>query len=294
MLLCCMKTIKDVFLDFHDALDELYGAQEAEAITLMVLSEITGMSKAKIKAFPEARVPFEALQKLSAIVTELKTGKPLQYILGSTEFYGLPFLVSPAVLIPRPETEELVDWVLSVCRDQVTFSNQALSILDIGTGSGCIAISLKKNLPAAEVSALDVSAEALKVARQNAVVNDVDVSFMQRDILQADLSQTVGNYTIIISNPPYVTLTDKAAMHTNVTDFEPHTALFVPQDDPLLFYRTIADYALQNLVANGVLFFEINEAFGQKTVELLADKGFNNIELRKDLSGRDRMIKANR
>ncbi|MBD1365803.1 peptide chain release factor N(5)-glutamine methyltransferase [Mucilaginibacter sp. ZT4R22] len=284
-----MKTIKDVFLNFHQVLDGLYGAQETEAITLMVLSEITDLSRAKIKAFPEDDAPAEAVGKLGNILEELKTGKPVQYILGSTEFYGLTFLVNPAVLIPRPETEELVEWALESVKLKAE-SRKPLSILDIGTGSGCIAISLKKNLPGADVTALDISAEALQTARQNAVINGVEVDFVQDDILNHSLLTT--HYSLIISNPPYVTLHDKTLMHTNVTDFEPHSALFVPEQEPLLFYKAITNFAVEHLVPGGLLFFEINEAFGKETVELLSDKGFINIELRKDMSGRDRMIKA--
>jgi release factor glutamine methyltransferase len=291
MLLCCMKTIKDVFFNFHQALDELYGAQETEAITLMVLSEITELSKAKIKAFPEDDAPTEAVEKLGYILEELKTGKPVQYILGSTEFYGLTFLVNPAVLIPRPETEELVEWVLESVKLKAE-SRKPLRVLDIGTGSGCIAISLKKNLSDADVTALDISVEALHTAKQNAVINEVEVNFIQDDILNHSLLTT--HYSLIISNPPYVTLHDKTLMHTNVTDFEPHSALFVPEHEPLLFYKAIANFAVEHLVPGGLLFFEINEAFGKETIELLSAKDFTNIELRKDMSGRDRMVKANR
>jgi release factor glutamine methyltransferase len=291
MLLCCMKTIKDVFLNFHQELDELYGPQETEAITLMVLSEITDLSRAKIKAFPEDEAPAEAIEKLCNILGELKTGKPIQYILGNTEFYGLPFLVNPATLIPRPETEELVEWALaSVGGLPLAVSGAPVSILDIGTGSGCIAISLKKNLPAAVVTAIDISPDALNTAKQNAVINEVEVTFVQDDILNHSILTT--HYSLIISNPPYVTLQDKTLMHTNVTDFEPHSALFVPEDEPLLFYEAIADFAAGHLSAGGLLFFEINEAFGKETIDLLVDKGFKNIELRKDMSGRDRMVRA--
>ncbi|AMR33067.1 hypothetical protein A0256_17420 [Mucilaginibacter sp. PAMC 26640] len=292
MLLCCMKTIKDVFLNFHRELDGLYGSQETEAITLMLLSEICDLSRAKIKAFPEDDVPAGALEKLPLMLKELKTGKPVQYILGNTEFYGLPFLVNPAVLIPRPETEGLVQWVLSASNGQSAISNQHPAILDIGTGSGCIAISIKKNMPFATVSAIDISPDALRTAMQNAVINEADVNFILADILQIKSAIHQSKFDIIVSNPPYVTLADKRLMQSNVTDFEPHSALFVPEDDPLLFYRVIADFALQYLSDNGLLFFEINEAFGKETVALLNDSGFTDIALKQDLSGRDRMIKA--
>jgi len=304
MLLCCMKTIKDVFLSFHQSLQAVYDSRETEAIALLVLEEITGMSRAKIKAFPENDVPAEAIEKLQYILDELKTGKPVQYILGSTGFYGLTFLVNPAVLIPRPETEELVEWVLSGLKSEVE-SRKPLSILDIGTGSGCIAISLKKNLPHAQVSAVDISADALHTAKQNAVINDVDVEFILADILEVGKSVSTedgllpstfniqnSTFDIIISNPPYVTLEDKTLMHQNVTGFEPHTALFVPEHDPLIFYNSIADFSLVFIKKNGYLLFEINENFGEKTIALLQKKGYKNVKLRKDMSGRDRMIMA--
>lgn len=296
MLLCCMKTIRDVFAAFHHTLDGLYGSQEVEAITLLVISEISDLSRAKIKAFPEDDTTAEALEKLPAILAELQTGKPVQYILGSIEFYGLPFLVNPSVLIPRPETEELVDWVLKSQTSGIT--GEPLSILDIGTGSGCIAISLKKNLPDATVRALDISKSALDTAKQNAVINGVDINFIKADILKDAKAENPksefqkSKFNIIVSNPPYVTPMDKTRMHANVTDFEPHSALFVPQDDPLLFYKAIADYATTHLHEGGLLFFEINEAYGKDTVNMLADKGLSGIGLRRDISGRDRMICA--
>ena len=290
MLLCCMKTIKDVFTAYRQELSTLYDDNEVSATTLLVISDVCNISNAKIKAFPEFEISFEQSETLNTILAELKTGKPVQYILGHTEFYGLQFNVNPSVLIPRPETEELVEWVLQ----SVSSLKLAVgSILDIGTGSGCIAISLKKNLPGFKVSAIDISPDALATAASNAKLNDVDIQFIKADILtQSHISNLTSQISLIISNPPYVTLLDKTQMHANVTDFEPHTALFVPEDDPLIFYRAIADFALTNLVSGGLLFFEINESLGAETVTLLHDKGFKNIELRKDMSGRDRMIKA--
>jgi len=288
-----MKTIGDVFIAYKKALHDLYGTNEAEAITLIAIAEVCGFSNARIKAFPELELTSEQSEKLNELLDQLKTGKPIQYILGKTEFYGLPFNVNPSVLIPRPETEELVEWVIS----SVSSGQFAVdSMLDIGTGSGCIAISLKKHLPNAKVSAIDVSAKALKTAKENAELNEVEIDFIESDILIENSFSQISNLksqiSIIISNPPYVTLHDKTKMHINVTDFEPHTALFVPENDPLVFYKAIADFAVNNLQANGLLFFEINESYGEQIVELLNDKGFKNIELRKDMSGRDRMIRA--
>ena len=288
-----MKTIKDVFENYKRMLKDIYDPNEVEAITLLVINEICNLSKVKIKAFPETEIPVEQSEKLNDILEELKTGKPVQYILGRTEFYGLPFNVNPSVLIPRPETEELVEWVLESVS---SFKLAVGSILDIGTGSGCIAVSLKKNLPGFRVSAIGISERALQTAASNAVLNNVGIEFINDDILnpKSHISYLISHISIIISNPPYVTLHDKTQMHNNVTDFEPHSALFVPENDPLLFYKAIADFAKVNLTENGLLFFEINESYGKETVELLRDKGFKNIELRKDMSDRDRMVKANR
>ncbi|HEY4323319.1 MAG TPA: peptide chain release factor N(5)-glutamine methyltransferase [Mucilaginibacter sp.] len=311
-----MKTIKDVFANYKQSLITIYDVKEAEAITLLAVVEITNLSKAKIKAFPEIELSQEQIEKLNKTLTELKTGKPIQYILGKTEFYGLPFYVNSSVLIPRPETEELVEWaLLSVSSGQWAVSSNSVansqltvgSILDIGTGSGCIAISLKKNLPNFEVSAIDISKEALNTAKENAKLNEVDVNFIEADILNLTSTFTArplpststhsvltAHYSLIISNPPYVTLNDKTQMHTNVTHFEPHTALFVPENDPLIFYKAIADFAVTHLTPNGLLFFEINESYGKEVAELFTDKGFKEVELRKDMSGRDRMVKASR
>ncbi|MBC7400122.1 MAG: peptide chain release factor N(5)-glutamine methyltransferase [Mucilaginibacter sp.] len=283
-----METVKDVFAIFKQELAVLYDPQETEAITLTVLTELLNTSKGIIKAFPEKELTLTQQEEINNILTQLKTGKPLQYTLGYAEFYGLKFLVNPDTLIPGTETEELVQWVLNEVA--VAGAVAVGNILDIGTGTGCIAISLKKNLPNAQVSAIDISAEALKTAKQNADLNEVDVNFIEADILNSQL--TTHNLQLIISNPPYVTLEDKKRMHTNVTDFEPHTALFVPEDDPLIFYKAIADYAVANLVKGGLLFFEINESLGEETVELLESKGFKNVELRQDMSGRDRMVKS--
>jgi len=286
-----MNTIGNAFNIFKRALAGIYDANETEALTLLALSEITSWSKAKIKAFPELQLAPEQSEKAKSMLTRLQTGEPIQYILGHTEFYGLNFKVNPSVLIPRPETEELVEWALaSVGSGQLAVGS---NVLDIGTGSGCIAISLKKNLPDANVSAIDISLKALETAKENAKLNAVEVNFIEGDILNpSNYSLLTNHYSLIISNPPYVTQHDKTQMHQNVTAFEPHTALFVPEDDPLLFYKAIADFAVKNLKTGGLLFFEINESLGKEMVELLEDKGFKDIELRKDMSGRDRMIKA--
>ena len=286
-----MKTVKQVSADFSEQLSTIYDANEVNSLCMMVLENVVDISSAKIKAFPETEISTPDSERITNILTRLATGEPIQYILGYTEFYGLTFKVNPSVLIPRPETEELVDWVIS----SVGSSELAVGkFLDIGTGSGCIPISLKKkNLPGAEISAIDISPKALQTAKENAELNEVDINFIQEDILNPiHHSLLTTHYSLIISNPPYVTLEDKKLMHTNVTDFEPHTALFVPEDDPLIFYKAIVNFASVHLEKDGLLFLEINETYGKQIVELLSNNEFINIELRKDMSGKDRMIKA--
>lgn len=285
-----MQTVKQVYEAYRNGLISIYDSNEAEAITNLAISEITGLSKAQLKAFPDRELDAQLVTQLNQVLHELETGTPLQYILGHTEFYGLYFEVNPSVLIPRPETEELVSWIIDTVKSQSTVEQ---TILDIGTGSGCIAIALKYYLKNSYVSALDISAEALQTAKQNAILNKVDVDFQQANILNLEQTNSMHeHYNIIVSNPPYVTETDKLQMHRNVIDFEPHTALFVPENDPLLFYKAIADFAAKNLIKGGYLFFEINEAYGEQTIQTLIDKLFIYIELKKDFTGRDRMIKA--
>ena len=284
-----MKTVKQISTDFSEQLSTIYDANEVNSLCMMVLENVVNISPAKIKAFPATEISTPDNEIIANILTRLATGEPIQYILGYTEFYGLTFKVNSSVLIPRPETEELVEWIIS----SVGSSELAVGLfLDIGTGSGCIPISLKKNLPDAEVSAIDISPEALQTAKENAELNKVVVNFIQDDILNPKSEILNSKFEIIISNPPYVTLEDKKLMHANVTDFEPHTALFVPEDDPLIFYKAIADFAANHLEKGGLLFLEINESYGEQIVKLLNGKQFINIELRKDMSGKDRMIKA--
>ena len=286
-----MKTVKDVSTAFRKELSALYDTKEIDSLCMIVLAEITGTSSAKIKAFPELEIPEEQSSKIDQILIRLKTGEPVQYILGHTEFFGLSFKVNPSVLIPRPETEELVEWILDSWRLAIGGWHKPFGILDIGTGSGCIAISLKKNLNA-EVLAIDISDSALNTAKENAEINDVDVNFIQADILNLKSEIGSSKFDIIVSNPPYVTLEDKEQMHLNVTVFEPHNALFVPENDPLIFYKAIADLAANCLKKDGLLFFEINESYGEEMIGLLENRSFINVELRKDMSGKSRMMKA--
>ena len=219
------------------------------------------------------------LSKIKQIVAELKTHKPIQYIFGKTEFYGLKIKVNEHTLIPRPETEQLVDWILK---------ENFVTALDIGTGSGCIPIALAKNTDA-KVLAIDVSEDALLIAEENAKNNEVEIDFIHQDILQTNSLQKVD---LIVSNPPYVLESEKEKMQENVLDYEPELALFVEDKNPLIFYKKIATLAIKFLNENGKLFFEINAKFGKETIEMLADIGFVNIELKKDMNDKDRMIKA--
>ena len=265
-------------------LTPMHGAQEARAIVYALLEDVFGLRKTdvllgKFDALSEAeKLHFAECAK------RLSTGEPLQYVAGTAPFGELRFEVTPATLIPRPETLELVEWV--VADENV---KPALRLLDIGTGSGCIAISLAKLLPQAKVSAWDISAEALAVAQRNAQQNGVAVDFKQVDVLHVTEAET---YDCIVSNPPYICEEEKAEMTDSVLLHEPHTALFVPNNDPLRFYRAIAQLALRSLAPGGSLYFEINRAYGAETCNLLRDLGFRDVELRKDFYGNDRMVKG--
>lgn len=222
------------------------------------------------------------------VIARLKQEEPIQYIVGETVFYDLKFYVNSSTLIPRPETEELVDWVV-----KDNFSKKTVNILDIGTGSGCIPITLSKNIENSIVTSVDVSEKALQVAKKNAHINNVEVSFIKDTILEPTKINGSDNvFDVIISNPPYVRDLEKREIKKNVLSYEPHLALFVEDDDPLIFYRKISQYALNHLNKKGVLYFEINQYLAKETILLLKKIGFKNIELRKDLSGNDRMIKA--
>lgn len=265
-------------------LDGLYAKAEISILTKLILEEVCGPSFTAITADKNKHLSVSQLSKVEDIVHRLKNGEPIQYILGKTEFYGMPFVVTPDVLIPRPETEELVEWILSV-------NPQAgRLVLDIGTGSGCIAVTLAKKMNGAEVYAWDISEGALRVASGNARLNSVCVRFSVQDIFQ--LVDSNLPFDVVVSNPPYVTESEKVTMESNVLDFEPHEALFVTDDNALLFYKQIADVALELLRDNGELYFEINREKGLEVCDMLRNKGFACVELRKDISGNDRMVRA--
>lgn len=276
-----MKRITSII---REELSQCYSTDEIAALTRIIATELLGVSQ--MAFYLKDDIPLTAEQEtlLQNTIERLKKHEPIQYIQGYSDFCGLRFKVTPATLIPRPETSELVEWIAA------DHSGKAASILDIGTGSGCIAISLAHKLPESKVTAWDISNDALAVATENSKANGCTVLFEQVDILSYEPKS--AQFDIIVSNPPYIKENEKSAMHNNVLDWEPHTALFVPDNDPLLFYRTIAKKGLTLLKPGGTLYFEINRAHGAETMKMLADYGYTNIELRKDFADNDRMIKA--
>ncbi len=270
-------------------LEDQYTYSELSTLVRIILEEVFSIGYTEINSDKINNLSPSMLNKVEDIVSRLKKNEPIQYILGKTEFYGLNFTITPNVLIPRPETEELVEWIIT------EISNEKSNILDIGTGSGCIAVTLAKKLPDSKVHAWDISKDALKVAMNNARLNNVTVNFSQQDVLALKVKQDVlgaEKFDIIVSNPPYVVESEKATMDENVLRYEPHKALFVPNDNPLLFYEKIINIALFLLKDNGELYFEINRSYGEQLSQILFNKRFKSIELRKDISGNFRMIKG--
>ncbi len=269
---------------FYFELKDIYPKHEIESFFYLSATTYFHISRMAL-ALEKRELSPKDISFFETVITELKTEKPIQYILGETEFYGLTFKVNENTLIPRPETEELVEWIL-----QSVKTVQNPQILDMGTGSGCIAISLAKNTPKASVSAIDISEKALEIAKMNAEKNEVNVDFQLQDIYNIPFS--TEKYDIIVSNPPYVRDLEKKEIAKNVLSYEPHSALFVPDNNPLIFYEKITDFAKNHLSEKGMLFFEINQYLGRETVEMIREKGFSNVELRKDFYGNDRIIKA--
>ena len=279
-----LKTLRNNFIK---TLIDYYAETEIVSFFNLLSADILKMQRIDIAQNLYAVISGKKQEKFQNAVNKLKNYIPIQYITGNTEFYNLTLKVNAATLIPRPETEELVAWIIN---DQN--NKQNISILDVGTGSGCIAIALAKNLPEAKVFALDVSEKALKIARQNAVDNGVTIEFIEADIFDVDLGNL--QFDVIVSNPPYVRELEKETMSPNVLNHEPHLALFVKDDDPLLFYRSIVEVANNTLKSKGFLYFEINEFLGNLTRQLVQKLNYCNIELKKDLFMKERMIKANK
>ncbi|VAW21762.1 Peptide chain release factor N(5)-glutamine methyltransferase [hydrothermal vent metagenome] len=270
---------------FFSELSNNYPKTEIQSFFNILIEHQLNLTRVEIALNPAIEITKTHLDFLQGALSSLKKSVPIQYIIGETAFYGLPFKVSKNVLIPRPETEELVNWVLN---DTKNIKN--INILDIGTGSGCIAISIAKNAPNAKIFALDISSKALEIAKENAKLNGVRIQFIEANIL--DFPKSNEKFDIIISNPPYVRELEKKQMQKNVLENEPHIALFVRDENPLLFYDKIADFALTNLKQNGSIYFEINQYLGKETVTLLKSKGFQNIKLKKDIFDVNRMLKA--
>lgn len=269
-----------------NSLKSIYPLAEAQAMVRLLIEKVTGIKAHDALANPYLLLSISQASLIDAYIEELKLQKPIQYILGETEFFGINLKVNPHVLIPRPETEELVEWLLA---DR---NSDFPSVLDIGTGSGCIAIAIAKKLPAAKVFAVDISAEALTLAKGNSMNASTSITFFQQDILSIPSQLKGAPYDIVVSNPPYVRNSEKKLMHPNVLENEPETALFVSDDDPLVFYRAIAQTAQTILKPNGLVYCEINEALGKETAQAFKDEGFTNIEIRKDINGKDRMLRA--
>ena len=269
----------------YNSLSGIYDDSEIRNISFLLLEKLTGFSRTQLLTNKSTIFSFEQQQQLAVFVEKLKKNIPIQYILGETEFYGLRFAVNESVLIPRPETEELVEWIKNDCKDV-----DSLQILDVGIGSGCIAVALKHELPFVEITAFDISEKVLETARKNAEKNKIYIDFKQVDILYENIFSQ--KWDIIVSNPPYIPQKERMNMQKNVCEYEPSLALFVPDETPLLFYEKIAQFAQSHLTENGKLYFEIHFDAGKSVVNLLKNLNFENIKLRQDLSGNDRMVRA--
>jgi len=310
--------LKSYKTKFFQELSSLYDEKEIESFFYLILENFHQIKRIDLALNPQMEMNDKQLLHWESILSDLKKQKPIQYILGETEFYGLPFLVNENTLIPRPETEELVELIIKQnSKSEIPPEpkvngaklNSKLKILDIGTGSGCIAISLVKNISNVEVYAIDISEEVLETAKKNAQINQVEIHFIQADILKINNLEQLPTsnpklethnpkletqFDIIVSNPPYVRNLEKQEINPNVLEYEPHLALFVEDEDALLFYRKIAQLALKSLSPNGRLYFEINQYLGKETVELIESFGFKNVVLHKDIYGNDRMIEGTR
>ncbi|MBI1781794.1 MAG: peptide chain release factor N(5)-glutamine methyltransferase [Sphingobacteriales bacterium] len=311
-------TIHQAYQQLLFQLFEIYDDSEAHTIADWVMEHITEWKRIDRIVNKEFSLSAQKQERLEKYTKELRAHRPVQYVLGEAWFAGMKFYVNEKVLIPRPETEELVEWIVKevassewrvasknkVGSEQLAAStittndpqlithNSQLSIIDIGTGSGCIPIALKKKLPQAEITAIDVCSEALSIAVENAVSNETEIDFKLLDFLDRNKWNEPGQFDIIVSNPPYVKSSEANEMRRGVLDFEPSLALFVPDDDALIFYKQIADFALTHLKPCGMIFMEINEALGNETVALFKEKKITNVELKKDIQGKNRMVKA--
>ena len=286
-----IMTLKEFRFYIHKVLSKTYPKTEIDSFFFLIMEEILNLQRIDSVLTPDFLITQNNLTRLKNIIIRLQNEEPIQYILKKTTFYGLPFIVDKNTLIPRPETEELVAWIIKEASKIKLQKGKKISILDIGTGTGCIAISLAKNIPKTHISALDISEDALKIAKQNTLLNNVEIDFYEIDILNTN--SLPQQFDIIVSNPPYVRESEKIGIKKNVLQNEPHIALFVENENPLLFYKKIADLAKKYLSEKGILFFEINQYLEKETGKMLEKKGFKNIDLRKDLFGNYRMIQCN-
>lgn len=287
-----------------EGLKEIYDESEAANIAALAIEHITGFSKIERVSKKQDSFSASQLDQLQNYLQRLKAREPIQYIMNKSWFYGMELYVDKNVLIPRPETEELVQWIIDdvkasgkdVFIRKLTEADKTtqLKILDVGTGSGCIALALKKTMPKAEVWGCDVSEEALNVARRNGSNLDIRVDFQGLNFLDEKQQKLLPTVDIIVSNPPYVPLKDKEQMHSNVVDHEPHSALFVPDNDPLIFYKALAEFGKKRLYENGSIYMEIHEDLGQDVIDLFKENGYTKIELRKDMQQKNRMVKVSK
>ncbi len=269
-------------------LQPLYEKTEAYKLIDILLEEFFSYSASMLYLNRDQALNNSEEDFLLVALEKLKQGMPIQYVLGKAWFFDLHIRVNEATLIPRPETEELVNWVV-----EENLNRDNLRILEIGTGSGCIALALKKFLPFSSITATDISKQALFVAEKNATLNKLDISFIENDILNATTSNLIaGSFDVIVSNPPYIRRSEAVSMHTNVLDFEPHLALFVEEENPLIFYDAIADYAIIYQQKGLIVYFEINEKMGDTLKSSLIEKGFQSVQLKKDMFGKLRMLRA--
>ena len=283
-----MITIIGAFRKLANALQPVYDKREAENIADIVIEKLTGLKRIDRILNQESSLSPEQEKKLEHYIAELLLHKPLQYIIQESWFYELPFFVNEHVLIPRPETEELVEWIVTDAKERLS----PPAILDIGTGSGCIPVALKKNILNAWLTAVDISEQALLVAKKNADNNNVTIDFLLVDILSQKKISSLPSFDIIVSNPPYIPVSDMVEMRENVVNYEPHLALFVENNDPLLFYRAISDFAVSHLATSGCIYVEIHEAMGEAVKKQFEVNGFSNTIIKKDMQGKYRMIRA--
>ncbi|MDD5571752.1 MAG: peptide chain release factor N(5)-glutamine methyltransferase [Bacteroidales bacterium] len=279
-------TIQYQFNNLVKALERLYPMIEAESIAYAVIEHVLNYSKFRYAELRQEMFPKNKLEEWNKILTRLLIGEPVQYITGSTQFYGLNFKLTPAVLIPRPETEEMTDLILK------ENSQNLLKILDIGTGSGCIAVSLKNNRKNWNVSATDISKEVIEIAHENAINNDTKIHFYIDDIFNSNVFKETQRFDIIVSNPPYIPLSEKRNMHKNVTDFEPHIALFVPDENPVKYYKALVDFSNLHLDKKGKIYMEVHESYANEVRKVFIESGFQKTEIIPDINKKPRIVKS--